>query len=141
MRAYELVEKGWIQEDMALDSEGYEVPPTHHDAIQWCLLGAIDAVYPIDERSIVVARVADRIRGWGLMPRPDLSDDQVLVGWNDEPTRTVDEVIELLKLEEEDNRIGAGGEREADRFYGLLRASRLADRWPLSTSQMLRNMP
>jgi hypothetical protein len=87
MKAYELVEKGWTQGATARNKYGIE---THHrsaEAVCWCAVGAICAAYMVSlEDYSGMVKAEEKI---GSL--------ESLADWNDDPARTQDEVVNLLK--------------------------------------------
>lgn len=88
MKAYELLDSSskWTQGTFARDSDGYSVYPTHKDAVQWCVMGALDVCYP-DPNELLN-------KDWELgkaINSPSLAE------WNDATDRTYEEVYEVLK--------------------------------------------
>ena len=86
MKAWELLEqKGWCQGVFAKDREGESVLPHSPCAEQFCMLGALGAVYR-DEEYLSATDCLRRTLG-----------ETSLTAWNDDPTRTKAEVIAALK--------------------------------------------
>ena len=93
-RACELVRSGWSQHADARSADGDEVKPWQEAAVAWSLLGALVAALeeqadhgrelPLEHLAAALNELADRI------------DDDSLANWNDEPTRTRDDVIDAL---------------------------------------------
>jgi len=50
MKILELLTSGkcWCKNDLAKTKRGEATMPYHHDAAQWCLIGAIERCYPND---------------------------------------------------------------------------------------------
>lgn len=94
-RACDLVRGGWSQHADARSTEGVEVQPWHETAAAWSLLGALVAALeeqanngrglPLDDLAAALNELAALI------------DDDSLTNWNDEPTRTHDDVINTLQ--------------------------------------------
>ena len=87
MKPSDYIRKGWCQRHFALDDHKNPCNSGSRLACAWCLQGAINAAYPYDEptRERIMARLQVAIgRFW-------------LLAWNDEPTRTQQEVIQLLE--------------------------------------------
>jgi hypothetical protein len=94
-RACDLVRSGWSQHADARSAEGVEVQPWHETAVAWSLLGALVAALeeradrgrdlPLDHLAAALNELAENI------------DDDSLANWNDEPTRTRDDVINTLE--------------------------------------------
>ena len=82
------VERGWVQDTYAVNSEGLTVNPNDPAAEKWCLLGAM------------------RREGVSLMMLIPALDDRginhrfygsfALQSWNDKPERRKEEVVDLL---------------------------------------------
>lgn len=94
-RACDLVRSGWSQHADARSAEDVEVQPWHEAAAAWSLLGALVAALeqradhgrdlPLDDLAAALNELAELI------------DDDSLTNWNDEPTRTHDDVINTLE--------------------------------------------
>lgn len=88
--------EAWTQEVHARASDGSRVGPANPNACCWCLVGALYRCYPQtpddpDCREFCTAytRVKDKLRhmcGYSSIAR-----------WNDAPSRTHAEVLEVLK--------------------------------------------
>lgn len=86
MKAYELIDKPekWTKGAFARDANGYRATTNFKEAVCYCIHGALGVAYD----GIYTAE-AERIRR-----RLGLTN---LVGWNDAPERTWQEVYNLLK--------------------------------------------
>ena len=88
------VAESWCRGADARNADGLEVDPWDDDAASWSLLGAMVAV--LEEEG----------RLWGEMPLDDLAaamyalsgliETESLAGWNDDPRRTQEAVLEML---------------------------------------------
>ena len=84
MKAWELIEKGWCQLDYARDEYENPVDIDDSDAVKWCLVGALDRIYPdFTENTIMLTKVKNAI--------------DLIAMWNDDRSRTKEEVVNLLK--------------------------------------------
>lgn len=83
--------KRWTQGHWARTESGERCTENHQKAACWCLRGAIDKRTPNDPLAVYVA--FDAALGHTLKPGMRLE----FVDWNDEPGRTVGEVIELCE--------------------------------------------
>ena len=84
--AITFVEKGWTQLASARTERGSACNPGDKEAVSWCLTGAL--------------RVAsERLLGPGFEENiiNHLGPDMFSVLWNDEPYRTQEDVVELLR--------------------------------------------
>lgn len=86
MKAYELLEqKGWCKGAPARDKKGFVTGYLSDDAAYYCILGAltkcygIPMVFTLKEKIYAETKVMD------------------ITTWNDDPKRTKEEVINLLK--------------------------------------------
>ena len=94
-RACDLVRSGWSQHADARSAEGVEVQPWQKTGVAWSLLGALVAALeeradhgrdlPLDHLAAALNELAEHV------------DDDSLTNWNDEPTRTHDDVINTLQ--------------------------------------------
>ncbi len=93
MKAWQLIEKGWTQGASARDSYGIGVYSGDPDAICWCAIGALAAVYgdSQDEYDQAFRRVV------GVLTDRLGCVYPVIMQWNDAPGRTQAEVVALLK--------------------------------------------
>jgi len=88
------VAESWCHGADARNADGLEVDPWDDDAASWSLLGAMVAV------------LEEEARLWGEMPLDDLAaamyalsgliETESLAGWNDDPRRTQEAVLEML---------------------------------------------
>lgn len=108
-RACDLVRSGWTQHADARSAEGVEVQPWQKAAVAWSLLGALVAALeeraehgrdlPLDHLAAALKELADRI------------DDDSLASWNDEPSRTHEDVIDMLEAAATSAAAKLGGRR------------------------------
>lgn len=78
----------WGQGHAAMDPTGNDVDIASKDACRWCLMGAIELLYPdqfVEKCDAITACL--RARGW----------IDGIIGYNDEPTRTYDEIMDLVR--------------------------------------------
>ena len=75
----------WTQNDEARDANGYACSARNPDAVQWCVSGAVDKLYPVFREH----------EAWMEMRR--LMPGGSVVCFNDAPNRTVEEVIAQLR--------------------------------------------
>lgn len=81
--AKKLIEKGWCQERNARNADSHGVSPHSVEAIRWCAVGAVwAAAGDCDNRALALLS--------SLVERGDI------IVWNDAPTRTQQEVIDLF---------------------------------------------
>ena len=83
--AAKLIEKGWNQETYAEDERGVDCDSNSKNAVSWCVLGALS--------------YAAQLNGFYL-PQDlvtYLEPKQSLANWNDDPSRTQEQVVKLLK--------------------------------------------
>ena len=90
-RAGELVRSGWSQHADARSAEGTEVQPWSETAAAWSLLGALVAA--LEERSDHGRDLPLDHLAAALNELATFIDDESLEKWNDEPSRTQDDVI------------------------------------------------
>lgn len=86
------IRMGWCRGTMARDVEGYAVPSYSDEASSWCLIGAIERVYWDNPQLLLICfeKVRNKIKEMGGVILP-------LALWNDELSRTKEEVIKLLE--------------------------------------------
>jgi hypothetical protein len=94
-RAGELVRSGWSQHADARSADGVEVQPWRDTATAWSLLGALVAA--LEERSDHGRDIPLEHLAAALNELATLIDDDSLTTWNDEPSRTQDDVIDTLE--------------------------------------------
>lgn len=84
--ALDLIRKGWTQKISARNNDGLPVHPEDNRAVCWCSIGAINRAY------------ADFSgRNWALEKLSLVIDDINIMGWNDQPFRTHDQVIKVFE--------------------------------------------
>ena len=92
MKPSDYIRKGWCQGYMARDSNGAPCDPAWQEATYWCLWGALYKAYgeeKIDTREKVVTKLYDQLQckeHWSSLGT-----------WNDNTSRTQQDVIALLK--------------------------------------------
>ena len=82
-----LVKAGWCRGSMAKNRRGVGCSPTAHEAVRFCAHGAI-------KRAAVDYRVDETVVSCYL--KRALSVPSLLGTWNDAPTRTKKEVLDLF---------------------------------------------
>jgi hypothetical protein len=90
MKTYELLDtpEKWTKGAFARDSKGDPVDPVSPEAVCWCIEGALQKCYPnYDDRWEAVYYRLLEVRKYGG-----------IIFWQDNPERTYEEVIEVLKL-------------------------------------------
>ena len=87
MKPSEYIAKGWCQGVAAKDDSGAMCYPEDSRAREWCLIGALIAVYPEANktRQDVTTKLQHALGELGFAK------------WNDDPKRTKQEVIDLLE--------------------------------------------
>ena len=82
-----LTERGWCQNNYALDLKDRPVENWHSDAVRWCIAGAVDRVvrYDIKLRNAALDAIRETIGG-----------EESALDWNDAPERTQAEVLKAL---------------------------------------------
>lgn len=107
-RAISRIEKGWTQGLPAKESLGLPVSPDNQDAVCWCLIGALSlgdnslwkghedlgALF-LDEAAIFVHK--ESLMSFSKTPTFPTAVCRNLWFWNDDPTRTQEEVLSLLR--------------------------------------------
>ena len=106
--AADLVEKGWSQNAFARNKNGFSVDPGGDGATSWCLSGALWLVTygkgtfnrPSDYRTSILYKLVQ-----------DLKLKKFVAAWNDDPDRTQEDVVKLLRdaakqADEENKTIG-----------------------------------
>jgi hypothetical protein len=94
-RACELVRSGWSQHADARTAEGAEAQPWRETAVAWSLLGALVAA--LEERSDRGRELPLDDLAAALNELAEVIDDDSLAHWNDEPSRTKDDVTGALE--------------------------------------------
>lgn len=89
-----LVARGWCRGADARNAAGAEVDPWDAEAVSWSLLGAIVAVLEWEAQHRGEMPIEDLAAA--LYALAALIETNSLVDWNDEPTRTQDEVIDVV---------------------------------------------
>ena len=89
MSVASFIEKGWTQGYFARDSNGMICEHYEPQAVSWCIIGAIRAEYPNDfsQRQKCYNKL-ENILGSGLSS---------VVEFNDNPKRTKEEVLDLIR--------------------------------------------
>lgn len=82
-----LIQQGWCQKYLARTTTGAAVSPHSDLACQWCLRGAISRANYTEDEDVEDA-AAHALRQLIDLP---------ITRWNDEPHRTVDDVIALIR--------------------------------------------
>ena len=89
-KAADFVEKGWTQGRMAVDKHGNDCHSQSKDAVRWCLSGALS-----------LTCVVKSFSQFSMSPRTELvkylSLEDSITYWNDDPNRTQEDVVELLR--------------------------------------------
>ena len=85
----DILEKGWTQEAMARDKYGTMVSSFNPNAVSFCLGGALTLVF-----RRYLGRGYKKLREYLEVPN---SAHSTLSAWNDDPKRTQEDVIELLR--------------------------------------------
>ena len=95
VRAAQCVRESWCQGTDALDRYGGPVEPWSEQAAAWSLLGALVAA--LDGPGAVAAgNVPPPAIATAMAALGEMTDERSLTGWNDAPTRTQRDVIEVL---------------------------------------------
>jgi hypothetical protein len=92
MKTYELLDtpEKWTKGAFARDSKGDSIDPRSSEAVCWCIEGALYKCYTDYDDWRVARRLIKEIKKANKLG--------YLVSWQDDPERTYDEVIEILKL-------------------------------------------
>lgn len=86
----QLVLKGWTQKAFARNALGHPVDPSHHSAVSWCLIGALNAAREkLGIRDIEVKESA----AWCIA---DPNAMRWLILWNDGPLCTIEDVVSRI---------------------------------------------
>jgi anti-sigma regulatory factor (Ser/Thr protein kinase) len=94
-RAAHHVREGWCQDDDAIDLQGRPVQPWDERASAWSLLGAIVAA--LDGPAGGGSELPPGALAAAMTAIAELIEETSLAGWNDAPTRTQNEVIDVLE--------------------------------------------
>ncbi|SRR6266446_27092 len=90
MAAKAIVQKGWVQEEDAVDKSGKSVSTGSKSAIRFCPGGAIDRVLP--GHGVVIRNLKEVMRGY--FEKAARTSD--IERWNDAPRRKKPEVIKAF---------------------------------------------
>jgi hypothetical protein len=91
MKAYELLSdpSKWTKDVLARSSTGAAVAPTSPSACQFCIVGALYHCYSAEEAMKIWTRLDSEFYD---------KHNEIGVGdWNDDPSRTHEEVVAFLK--------------------------------------------
>jgi hypothetical protein len=90
-KAWKLLEAtDWCQGESAKDDQGRAIYPRHEKACSFCTMGAIDLIYEGLNYSKAFRKVFEAVN--------KLEQKRTYVSaWNDDPARTKEEVVNLLK--------------------------------------------
>lgn len=94
-RACELVRTGWSQHADARTAEGVDVKPWRDTAASWSLVGSLVAA--LEERSDRGRELPLGHLAAALNELAEFIDDDSLDHWNDAPSRTQDDVTDVLE--------------------------------------------
>ena len=94
MKAYELLSRpgAWTQHTLARDHDGDAVTVDSPHACAWCVAGAIMRCYPLIKTPTLIDKLKQE-----LLPTWKESTAFIIGPYNDDPNRTQEEVVELLK--------------------------------------------
>jgi hypothetical protein len=99
-------ESKWTQETLAKNENGERVSPTQSDAVCWCLVGAIYKCYSPYEQPKIYFKLSDKFKVYAkLINKFNINSIQIdnrridnRIGiWNDQSTRTFDDVKRLVE--------------------------------------------
>ena len=91
MKAYEVLEQhDWTQGWFARNMRGRCVSVNDETACSFCTVGAIDKAYP---NQVINYRLRFKLKEYLYAKTGNFS----ILAWNDDPTRTKEEVISVLK--------------------------------------------
>lgn len=97
LKARTYIEKGWTQASHAKNSEGRHVPPTHPNAVCWCLEGAVVAQretgVSLDDFILAMVALADQIP---MESRRSGTVGEQVTFFNDNGITTQQEALEWL---------------------------------------------
>ena len=107
MKAHELLSKpgAWTQNTLARDHDGNAVTVDSPHACSWCIAGAIMRCYPLIKTPTLIDKLKQELLPtWKestlkqeLLPTWKESTAFIIGPYNDDPNRTQEEVVELLK--------------------------------------------
>ena len=91
MKAHELLSdpNKWTKDVLARRHDGSPVPPTSPAACSFCIVGALYHCYPSEQAMKIWIKLDEEFY--------DKNDEKGIGDWNDDPSRTHEEVVELLK--------------------------------------------
>ena len=86
MKAWQFIEKGWVQNDAAVDKENNPVSFNSKKAVAWCVYGAILAAYAPDrDKVFTMSDKIERLVGG------------FFIEWNNKKGQTQANVLRVLK--------------------------------------------
>jgi hypothetical protein len=98
LHARELIQQGWTQHTDARDTDGRAIQPWSPHAVAWSLLGALVAALEAEtevNEPLAVGRLAI-----ACVTLAAVIEHDSLESWNDDPTRTPDDVLHALERAE-----------------------------------------
>ena len=84
-KAASLIEKGWTRGVYARNEKGFECNTYGESAVRWCVLGSLNFA-----SHIYHVNLPGKLTAY-------LEVEESLASWNDDPFRTQEEVVKLLK--------------------------------------------
>jgi hypothetical protein len=98
MKAWELLDspEKWTQGTSARNVFGQPVPSTDPSAVCWCASGAIGCCYPTAYQPSGTFPIHARLANY-LAKQPYRPESGTISLWNDDPRRTYEEVVAVLK--------------------------------------------
>jgi hypothetical protein len=90
-KAWKLIEAtGWCQGESAQDDKGRTIYSRHEKACSFCTMGAINRIYEGSNYSEAYSKIFNALN--------KSEKQRIFVSeWNDDPARTKEEVVNLLK--------------------------------------------
>ena len=98
VHARKLIQQGWTQHTDARDADGRPIQPWSSQAVAWSLLGALVAALEAEtgeNERLAVDRLASACIALAAVIEHDSLDS-----WNDDATRTPDDVLDTLERAE-----------------------------------------
>lgn len=92
----DLLRAGWCQNTLALDRRGQFLPPQWESAVAWSLVGALYAVLGNDARDDKTCDIEEKLL-LAIRDSTGFDDVQLLADWNDQPQRTLEEVLAMAE--------------------------------------------
>lgn len=95
-KAAQRIREGWCQGADAVDAVGNRVQPWSEDVAAWSLLGALVAALDGPD-AVGAGNLPQGALGTAMLALGELIEERSLAGWNDAPSRTQQDAIDVLE--------------------------------------------